>query len=398
MNWGTQLFLSKVEKETYPVRKLEWKLSRILGKSNIGKLIFWNTREDEYTDSVLRLCREFDVECWLWFPVLADSVVPSENARPAVNHRGEYGIRPPGSINKPEKGEENFTFFCPSDESFEELTIKTLSDLVDRYEYTGVFLDRIRYPSFANGLPLQYSCVCPACCRKMGIDSEALYSELDFIKGKDFLNLFRMGAECEKSSNRFPEVKRFFRHRMGLITEKVRRLREPVKAVGMGLALDLFTPALAFSVGQDYSALSGIADWIKPMTYGLAWGPAGIPLELDCLYRGLTQSFPELHKEEVMAAIEKLMNYKITPYWEGRSDTGFPTSLVYNEWNTARQFSDKCLFFPGIEMVHSELFRTKVPEYRVKEAIELFGNRTDIIACWNCLDIPESYFALLDKS
>ena len=64
------------------------------------------------------------------------------------------------------------------------------------------------------------------------------------------------------------------------MTHAVGRLAGGLRAAGLGSALDVFTPALAPSVGQDLRALADLGEWSKSMTYLDALGPASMPFEL----------------------------------------------------------------------------------------------------------------------
>jgi hypothetical protein len=64
------------------------------------------------------------------------------------------------------------------------------------------------------------------------------------------------------------------------VTRFVEAVAGQVRAEGLAVGLDCFSPALAHMVGQDLGALAGRCDWIKVMTYGHAFGPAGLPFEL----------------------------------------------------------------------------------------------------------------------
>ena len=55
----------------------------------------------------------------------------------------------------------------------------------------------------------------------------------------------------------------------------------------MVVALDVFAPALARTVGQDIGALARRADFVKGMLYLGTHGPAGLPYELCRLARWL---------------------------------------------------------------------------------------------------------------
>ena len=67
----------------------------------------------------------------------------------------------------------------------------------------------------------------------------------------------------------------------------VSELAGEVRAAGKTVGLDLFTPAIAPLVGQDYGLLAPLSDWVKPMSYCHAKGPAGLPLELAGFVRGM---------------------------------------------------------------------------------------------------------------
>ena len=74
--------------------------------------------------------------------------------------------------------------------------------------------------------------------------------------------------------------RKFLAWRKESTTRAVRRVVEGLHDEGLRTALDIFTPALAPSVGQDLVNLSGLGDWAKSMTYVDAIGPASMPYEL----------------------------------------------------------------------------------------------------------------------
>jgi hypothetical protein len=72
----------------------------------------------------------------------------------------------------------------------------------------------------------------------------------------------------------------FLTWRSERVTRTVSRLVEGLHGRALRSALDVFTPALARTVGQDLAALGAVADWCKSMTYLDANGPASMPYEL----------------------------------------------------------------------------------------------------------------------
>ena len=59
--------------------------------------------------------------------------------------------------------EETFRFVCPNNPNVRQKAVRRLRELLTRYEFTGVFLDKIRFPSPANGIDEMLSCFCGHC-------------------------------------------------------------------------------------------------------------------------------------------------------------------------------------------------------------------------------------------
>ena len=86
-------------------------------------------------------------------------------------------------------------------------------------------------------------------------------------------------------------LSRFLRFRADSVTVLVAELAEEARRLGRKVSLDLFSPCLAPLVGQDYERLKRHCDWVKPMTYRLAKGPAGLRLEIPALIGGVASRF-----------------------------------------------------------------------------------------------------------
>ena len=85
---------------------------------------------------------------------------------------------------------------------------------------------------------------------------------------------------------------RLFDFKKRSIARIVERFSEQARGRGLQVGLDLYSYSLAPLVGQDYELLSRAGDWIKPMTYCRAIGPAGLPLELACLLEAFQALMP----------------------------------------------------------------------------------------------------------
>jgi hypothetical protein len=88
-----------------------------------------------------------------------------------------------------------------------------------------------------------------------------------------------------------PILSRFLRFRADSVAALVAELAEQARRMERKVSLDLFSPCLAFLVGQDYGRLKQHCDWAKPMTYRLAQGPAGLRLEIPALIEGIANRF-----------------------------------------------------------------------------------------------------------
>jgi hypothetical protein len=77
---------------------------------------------------------------------------------------------------------ETFRFVCPNNPASRRKTIRRLRELLGRYSVAGVFLDKIRFPSPANGLDEVFSCFCDHCRRAakaVDLDLDAVIKVLE---------------------------------------------------------------------------------------------------------------------------------------------------------------------------------------------------------------------------
>ena len=74
-----------------------------------------------------------------------------------MNWRGRHAAT--GGGGWAEKGGEDWTrpfrFVCPNNPAVRRKTVGRLRDLLDQYDFAGVFLDKIRFPSPANGVQMK---------------------------------------------------------------------------------------------------------------------------------------------------------------------------------------------------------------------------------------------------
>ena len=233
----------------------------------------------------------------LWYSALSD-VEGLEDSDHIVNWRGERSRGWGGWTAKWRSGRD-VRFVCPNNPAVRRKVVGRLRELLARYAFAGVFLDKIRFPSPANGVDEMLSCFCDHCRKAAAsvdldldsvvkiladraIDPRAWPAERKGDRGSKWLRALLAGSRI---------LSRFLRFRADSVAALVAELAEEARRMGRKVSLDLFSPWLALLVGQDYEGLKRHCDWVKPMTYRLAKGPAGLRLEIPALIGGVASWF-----------------------------------------------------------------------------------------------------------
>jgi hypothetical protein len=231
----------------------------------------------------------------LWYGVLSD-IDGLEDSDLVVNWRGERSRGWGGWAEKGGGVEETFRFVCPNNPAARAKAVRRLLELLARYDFAGVFLDKIRFPSPANGVDEMLSCFCDHCqdaAREVGLDLDSVAKILTNRAIDPCAS--RAGNEASQWLGALltgsPILSRFLRFRADSVAALVAELAMHVRHIGRKVSLDLFSPCLAPLVGQDYGRLKRHCDWAKPMTYRLAQGPAGLRLEIPALIGGVASRF-----------------------------------------------------------------------------------------------------------
>lgn len=237
-------------------------------------------------------------DTYLWYGALSD-IEGMEDSDLVVNWRGERSRGWGGWAEKGGGVEETFRFVCPNNPAAREKTVGRLRELLARYDFAGVFLDKIRLPSPANGVDEILSCFCGHCrdaAKELGLDLDSVIKIL--ADGAIDPSGSRPEATGDKATSWLdalvagsPILSHFLRFRADSVGALVAELAEGARCMGRKVSLDLFSPCLAPVVGQDYRRLKQHCDWAKPMTYRLAQGPAGLRLEIPALVGGVARRF-----------------------------------------------------------------------------------------------------------
>jgi hypothetical protein len=237
-------------------------------------------------------------DVFLWYGALSD-IDGMEESDLVVDWRGERSRGWGGWAEQGGAVEETFRFVCPNNPAARDKTRRRLRELLGRYDFKGVFLDKIRFPSPANGIDELLSCFCEHCRRLAKAVDFDLEAAIEILAARAVEPESRAVGDCggadaswlEALTARTPLLSRFLRFRADSVARLVGELAEEARRMRRRVSLDLFSPCLAPLVGQDVRRLKAYCDWAKPMTYRLAQGPAGLRLEIPALIDGLVRRF-----------------------------------------------------------------------------------------------------------
>jgi len=234
---------------------------------------------------LLDVCREeaarTGARLFRWQPLLTGdgTFMP----RPEWRAIGLSGEPAPGFHNMPE-----FTFACPNQPAVREAVRAHLQQVIKDNHYAGFFLDRIRYPSPAADPARWLACFCPACHRaaaEMDFDLAAAHRHIKRLlaepeQTRSFIHHLLDPAPAEPANPATASLQTFLNFRALSITRFIQAIAAMLRAEGLAVGLDCFSPALTHLVGQDLAELDACAAWTKVMTYAHTLGPAGLPFEL----------------------------------------------------------------------------------------------------------------------
>ena len=341
----------------------------------------------DFARTIVGHCDRRGVRVSLWVMVFADRPGILSSLPHIQDARGNEGYGSIGVWEDIGKGDEKFLFHCPSAVGNDEEGIHYAIQSVKAVGAQGLFLDRIRYPSPANGLEFLGACSCPRC--------KEAYKQWGGGTWPDLTSMaIHHAAEGEEGAYRFiVEAKPALQFRSRMVTSVVARYAEAAHAGNLCVGLDLFAPSLAAIVGQDYFSLSNHADFMKPMLYCKAFAPAGLPLEFFLLMRGLEQSGIDASKaRDFVSGLSGINSDALDVV---RSKGGFPASLAASELVRSRREIDpharyKPEIYAGIELVEHEAYATKIDQRGRDCYLESLSGQ-NIAICWNILYVPKEH-------
>ena len=365
-----QIFSGGFLGETVLYETVEQKLNSVLPRLPVKKVIMgWSPGTTLYEKTAAFLAKK-EIEFYLWLPVFSETGMIRAQS-PLADFRGSVPERAVGHKN------EDFSFCCPNDP-------QNLRNVIDIFErefagtpFTGVFLDKIRYPSFAQGQKSVFTCFCPHCqakYRNENFDSDRLKDALSAPAPSPLgITAYRGNGAYSFEDN---SISKFFALKAAFIFEGLKELCQYFRGKNLKIGFDVFAPFLSVFTGQDLPLLSGLCDFMKPMMYRITNAPAGLPFELEALLR---------ETNGPMDSKKRLM-YDFLGLDPDKKDVDL--AFVVNEAVNLAS-STACPVYPGIEINRIKNLAEVHPDY-IEGTVRAYaraGIRSFVLS-WDLLNAP----------
>ena len=347
------------------------KIDYIASKIRVSKVIMGMSTDTELYSKVRDYLVRNDIEFYLWLPVFAE-LDELKECYPLIDYHG----KDKGDYQLAER--EDFTFYCPNHPRNVFNVLQVFDEHYASIGFTGIFLDKIRYSSFANGLNGVLTCFCPFCqikYKSAQFDPHDLEQAIKMLPQKDA----PFGAVAYKQGRYTFDDDRwneFFRLKSEYITYVIKTICSHFIEKHYKIGLDVFAPFASHFVGQDIPELSTVADFVKPMMYRMTNAPAGLPFELEAILQETTAN-----------EIQKQNFYKIL----GFNPEKYPFDIDF----TVKELDDlvrqsKSPVYPGLEINRAQKIAEVYPDY-IEETIKAYS-QSDIkgfVMSWNLLNAPQ---------
>lgn len=297
-----QIFTGGFNSNYITFDRIEEKLNYVLNKIDVEKVIIgWSTNKELYFKTI-ELCRKYKIKVYLWLPVFSEIGLLKESellVDKNLNSIKNYSL----------SEDENFEFYCPNNE----VNIQNVFDVYEEYfsdlNFDGIFIDKIRYASFANGLNGVLSCFCEHC------DKFDLPDSLDIPMSITSYNEGIYTFNDERWQH-------FFKYKANSINEALHKFYTYFHERNLEVGIDTYAPFLSYFTGQNLALLKDNCDFIKPMMYRITQAPAGLPFEFEKMIKQCSKDY-ETSKNHML----NILNI------EDDITKEFPISFVRKELN-----------------------------------------------------------------
>ncbi|WP_097014429.1 hypothetical protein [Anaerocolumna aminovalerica] len=373
-----QIFTGGYSMAEATYEEIEQKLVPLLEKIPVKKVIIGWALQQELYKKLGELLHKYSVEYYLWIPVFSET----GELKP-VNRLLDFDKREVKNYNL--KSSEKFEFYCPNRKENQRSFIELYEEHFSMVDFDGVFLDKIRYGSFSNGLSGVFSCFCSECEKKYkqnGIDMEVLLAEMKKVsEGSEGYNINPLKINSYSNGKYTFENsvwEDFFEFKNQMIYEALYPICEFFHNKNMKVGMDTFAPFIAYFAGQDLEKLNKLADFIKPMMYRITNAPAGLPFETDKI-------IAETCTGNDLEARKRL--YEILGCKENRNGS-FDIEFVKRELDYMAELGVKT--YCGIEINRIDNIAPVDPEYVKENLMELENSKIEgFVLSWNLLSAPQ---------
>ena len=347
------------------------KLEPIVSQIKVTKVIMGMSVNTELYSRVRDYLALKNIEFYFWLPVFAE-LDELKKGYPLIDYQG----KDKGDYQLTER--EDFTFYCPNHPQNVLNVLQIFEEHYASIGFTGVFFDKIRYSSFANGLNGVVTCFCPYCQIRYKSD---LFDTLELEQAIKMLPQKNtpFGAISYKQGRYIFDDDRwnkFFHLKSEYITDVIQRICYYFTERKYKIGLDVFAPFASHFVGQDIPALSSVADFVKPMMYRMTNAPAGLPFELEAILQETTTN-----------ETQKNAFYKVL----GFNPEKHPFDIDF----TVKEIDDlvrqsKAPVYPGMEINRAQVIAEVYPDY-IEETIKAYAqsNVKGFVLSWNLLNAPQ---------
>ncbi len=388
-----QLVIGPAERRRFSALRIFETLDSAIRLAGLDAVLFWPSGDGTLDSQIRKRVRGAGAAVHLWLPVLADAGREPPEEEQTEDAWGGRGCGVSGRWSGLGKGDETFLFACPRSRRW--LGAARERSAREAPLYDGVFLDRVRYPSPANGFETLFTCFCPRCLAQ---DSEApqwrarirdLRTRIESASNRDVEGWESFDALFAASG-----LDDFRASRAHAVREMVGDVAAEVRAAGKTVGLDLFTPALAPLTGQEYRLLAPLGDWVKPMSYCHAKGPAGMPLETASFVRGMLAWGRGIDEGAAMAFAGRSFGLSGLPGEADRLERdGFAESVAGDEFRAAAAMTGADVH-PGFECVRHPDFDLDMTEDGVGRYLRALADAPGHVLAWNILYTPEEFLRL----
>ncbi len=342
----------------------------------------WKLRPE--VAEAVRVAIPTEVAVWRWVPLFVDSdaMLPSD---------AHVAIGPSGAAPPPFHGLADFRFLCLDHDEVIAAGLDRSVALAREIDADGVLLDRIRWHSPSQSPASELTCFCAhsrESAARDGLDLGVVADEVIAAKGTLAGRRSLVGSLLGHSAA--DALDDFLEWRAERVTTAVTRVVAGLHAAGLRSTLDVFTPALAHSVGQDLAALTEHGEWSKSMTYLDAVGPASMPFEL----RGYAAWLEEAGETDAAGFLADLLGFSAP----GLGDKGPQLDALRREMARLSGSMGEAKSVVGIDAVQIPSVCDVDEGDLAARVCAIRAEGLGIAPCWELLAISEDRLASIARA